>query len=189
MGVGRGDRRPIVAVAPSYPALLTLGATTTPLVDLVDFEVTKMGYYMRYFTSDARPVSLSEMEAGLRLFDPAYGITTEGDSAELRYGDGLYGVIEINRPGDGLFEDEIAEEIEQIRDNDSPNRERVIQALRNANATIAIQVIYQDRDAESTFATMNLLWKWLFANRQGLLQADGDGYYDEFGLILGTGWS
>jgi hypothetical protein len=28
------------------------------------------------------------------------------------------------------------------------------------------------------------LWRWLHANRRGLLQADGEGYYDAKGLVL-----
>ncbi len=148
-----------------------------------------MGYYMRYFVCDQRPVSLSELDAGLRSLDPAYSIVLDGKYGELRHGDGLYGLIEINFPGDDVFEKEILEEIELIKDNPDPSRDQVINALKSVKSTIAIQVFYQDRDAETTFRKLDSLWEWLFANRQGLFQADGDEYYEQSGLILETGWN
>ncbi len=61
-----------------------------------------MGYYMRYILTDDRETTLSEIETGLKQVDPDYSI---GDGETLMYGDELYGEIEINVPGDGLFED------------------------------------------------------------------------------------
>ena len=148
-----------------------------------------MAYYMRYFVTDHKSVSLADLEAGLPSLNPAYSIRAEGNTAELFHGDGLYGVIEINRPGDGLFDEEVADEIKLVEDNTSTNREKVIHALKNATLTIAVQVVYQDRDAEVTFDTLNALWGWLFANYHGVLQADGDGYYDQGGKLLETGWN
>jgi hypothetical protein len=143
-----------------------------------------MGYYLRYFVTDPKPVSILELEAGLRCFDPAYSISAEGKFGDLLHGGEVYGQIEINRPGDGLFDEEIAENIEMVEDSSSPNRERVINALRAATATVALQVVWQGRDGDATLAKIDPLWKWLFSNRQGLLQADGEGFYDESKLIL-----
>ena len=60
-----------------------------------------MGYDMRYILTDDRKTTLSEMETSLKQVDLDYSI---GDGETLMYGDELYGEIEINVPGDGLFE-------------------------------------------------------------------------------------
>jgi len=42
------------------------------------------------------------------------------------------------------------------------------------------------RTAEQTLELLSPLWEWLLANRRGLIQADGEGFYDGQHLILAT---
>ena len=56
--------------------------------------------------------------------------------------------------------------------------------LRRATAIVCLQVLWQGRDSEATFSKIDLLWQWLFLFRRGVMQADGEGFYDEDGLIV-----
>ena len=140
-----------------------------------------MGYYMRYILTDDRETTLSQIETGLKQVDPDYSI---GDGETLMYGDELYGEIEINVPGDGLFEAEVEELKEEIQDNRGMNKTTVLEALQKARAIVAVRVLWQGRETEQTLEKIDPLWEWLFDNREGLLQADGEGYYNQSRHIL-----
>lgn len=140
-----------------------------------------MGYYMRFITTDENETTLSTLEEALKQIDPAYSITASG---ELTHGDDLYGVIEINRPGDELFDEEIEELREIVEDVRGKRRADVLKTLGEATAIIAVQVLWEDRQPEATLEKLNPLWQWLFSHRTGLLQADDEGYYDARGLVL-----
>jgi hypothetical protein len=149
-----------------------------------------MGYYMRYIVTDGE-LRLVEIEEALRGTDGAYRLHqhsgTQRQSADLYHGDELYGELEINRPGDGLFEDEIAElreMVEEREESDEDGRRRVVDLLTRATGMLAVRVLWQGRDAEPTLERLDPLWRWLHDRREGLLQADSEGYYDQDGLVL-----
>ena len=151
-----------------------------------------MGYYMRFFDTSEELLSIREIEMGLKEKDPSFRVDVPKDGAGtsgiLYRDESIYAEIEINQPGDGLFENEIEEMLEFLEDASSGNRERVEDTLKNAKRTISLRVLHQDRDPNETFDGLGNLWTLLFATRKGLLQADGEGYYDENGLILEEGW-
>ena len=140
-----------------------------------------MGYDMRYILTDNREITLSQIETGLKQVDPDYSI---GDGETLMYVDELYGEIEINVPGDGLFEAEVEELKEEIKDSRGRNKTTVLEALQKAKAIVAVRVLWQGRETEQTLEKIDSLWEWLFDNREGLLQADGEGYYNQSKHIL-----
>lgn len=147
-----------------------------------------MPYRMRFFDTSAEALSLKDVEAVLKREDPAYRLEIFEDSeppaADLYFRDGVYAQIEINQPGDGLFDEEIEEMLESLFDPEDRGQKRVEQVLKTAKRTIAVQVLSQGRTSEETLSVIDPLWKWLFLTRKGLLQADGEGYYDEDELIL-----
>jgi hypothetical protein len=146
-----------------------------------------MGYYMRYVSDDDRETNISIVERALRALDAKYGVekdTAATNIGELTYDGEVYGSIEINESGEELFEEEIEELKENIGDISDRKAKTVIQALTNAKTIIAIQVLFQDRTIEETLIRIDPLWNWLFDNRKGLLQADGEGYYGKSGLVL-----
>lgn len=147
-----------------------------------------MGYYMRFFDTTDQPLPLATLDAALKQFDSAYRIQINAKATRpqgtLHHGDALYGEIEINQPGDGLFDEELQEHLEALADADEDERTEVEQTLRTARRSIVVRVLWQGRDVEPTLVRIDPLWEWLFENRTGLLQADGEGYYDEDGLIL-----
>jgi hypothetical protein len=151
-----------------------------------------MGYYMRFFDTSEKPLSIGEIESALRQVDPAYRLEAPESAkipqADLYLGDGLYAEIEINEPGDGLFEDEIAEMLQFLEDAEGKARKRVEKVLKGARRIVSVRVLWQDRESGDTLAGIDPLWKWLFSTRAGLLQADGEGYYDADDLILEESW-
>jgi hypothetical protein len=147
-----------------------------------------MGYYMRYITTDKQEITIALLESVLKQIDPQYSIanaqTTSSQSGDLMYGNEIYGQIEINSAGDNLFEEELEELKELLEDSKGKGKKIVSQTLSNAKTTVAIQVLWQERETEATLSKIDPIWKWLFANRKGLLQPDGEGYYDGTKLIL-----
>jgi hypothetical protein len=140
-----------------------------------------MGYYMRFIATDQTETKLSTLEQALKELDAGYSIAASG---ELKHGDDLYGVVEINLPGDGLFDGEIGELKEFVEEVRGRRRGDVLKTLDEARAIIAVQVLWEDRQPEATLQRLDPLWQWVISHRKGLLQADGEGYYDHSGLIL-----
>jgi hypothetical protein len=146
-----------------------------------------MGYYMRFFVTDQQSLTLDLLESALKDIDPYYAIVDRHPSKAangiLIHGEEPYGEIEINMPGDQLFADEITEFREFLGDTDGPNKQIVLDALSQARAIVAVRVLWQDRDDEDTLRRIDLLWSWLFDHHKGLMQADGEGFYDANGLV------
>lgn len=145
-----------------------------------------MGYYMRYIAADERPLSLAAISEALSLINPRYLMrpTDLDDLVEVLYDNNLYGQIEINRPGDELFEDDISAFIEMIGEASTSEERLVMMTLTAATQIIAVEMFWQGTDSEATFALFDPLWDWLFANRRGILQADTEGFYNAEGLLV-----
>jgi hypothetical protein len=147
-----------------------------------------MGYYMRFFDTSDDPLTIGAIETAIKKQDPAYRLDTPKDAeipqADLYRGESLFAQIEINQPGDDLFDAEIQEMIEFLEETEGENRKRVENVLRTARRIVSVQVLYQGRELEQTLSGIDPLWEWLFSTRKGLLQADGEGYYDRHDLIL-----
>ena len=57
-------------------------------------------------------------------------------------------------------------------------------AVGGARSLVAVQVLWDGEEADAALALLDPLWAWLFRERPGLLQADGEGFYDSERLIL-----
>lgn len=146
-----------------------------------------MGYYMRFFQTDDAPLTLTEIEAGLQAIDTGYAIegnAPEDDVGELTYAGDLYGQIEVNRVGTDLADEELGEFRERIEDDSEGDRERVLAVVAATRAILAVRVLWQGREAEPTLRRLDPLWEWLFETHEGLMHADGEGFYDEENLVL-----
>jgi hypothetical protein len=142
---------------------------------------------MRFIVIAEQDVSLGLLESALKQVDSAYLIERDEESdieGLLKCGDDVYGQIEVNLPGDDLFDGEIEELKDFVNNSEGIKRSEVLNVLSQAKAIVAIRVLDQGRESEDTLMKIDPLWRWLFANRQGLLQAGGEGYYDASGLIL-----
>jgi len=131
-----------------------------------------MSYFMRYISTDTAPITLAQLEQALQAVNSRYRIVNN----VLHLGDDVYGDLEINLPGDELFADEITELQETVSDTRSKQKRTVLETLQQATAIVAVQVLWQNREMETTLQGLDPLWTWLLAHRQGLLQVDGEGY-------------
>jgi hypothetical protein len=132
-------------------------------------------------------LNLRDVHSALQQIDSAYRVEIIPETSELQgelhYADGLYGEIEINQPGDELFDAEIQEQLESFKEVDD-NSATVATTLRAANRSVVVRVLSQGRESGDTLVRIDPLWSWLFNLRSGLLQADGEGFYDSQGIVL-----
>lgn len=143
--------------------------------------ILRMGYYMRFFVEDGRPVTLDEVANGLRGIDPGFRLEADGN---LHRADQLLGQLEINSADDELFSEEINEFLEMIEGAGSRGKEKIADRLKQVTATLSVQVLSQGRTFEQTLDLLDPLWNWLLEHRRGLVQADGEGFYDGRELVL-----
>jgi hypothetical protein len=141
-----------------------------------------MGYYLRFLSEDDRPSALGEIVSGLRNADPGFEL---GEDGGLKRGDELLAQLEVNKAGDALFETEIDELRKEAEPGGAAAR-AVTTRLESVTAVLAVRVLWQQRTAEQTLDLLGPLWEWLLANRRGLIQADGEGFYEGQELILAT---
>ncbi|MDC0935462.1 hypothetical protein OAS39_04175 [Pirellulales bacterium] len=139
-----------------------------------------MGYYMRFIVEDDTPLTLEVVDSALKTYDAQYAIRDGG----LYFEEDIYGEIEINKHGEELCNAELQELREFVEDAAVGQQDRVLENLREAKCMVVLRVLSQGRDTDSTLKVLDPLWEWLFTYRRGLLQADGEGYYDVDGLIL-----
>ena len=146
-----------------------------------------MGYYMRFIVTDEKPINLTLLQEILRAIDLEYCLDRDDDPAsevaDLMYGGDIFGEIEINRPDSEIFDEELEELRDAVNESACKGRTRVLETLDQARAIISLRVLWQGRKPEATLERIDPLWKWLFDNRDGLLQANGEGYYDKSGLV------
>jgi hypothetical protein len=130
------------------------------------------------------PMGDGDVRRAFAMEDEDYVVEGEGTDARVALDGRMLAHLTINVPGDGLFDDERAELSEYAEAGEGPGRPIVLETLANARTILAAQVLFGDRDTDETLDALGPLWSWLQDNRRGLLQADGEGYYDTDGLIL-----
>jgi len=140
-----------------------------------------MGYSMRFFVEDGQPLTFDELSSGLHGIEPEFRIEADGD---VYRGDQLVGRMEINAAGDERFQDEIDEFVEMIEATEEEGKEEVAGRLEQVTAVLAIQVSMEHRTLAQTLDLLDPLWAWLLVHRRGLVQADGEGFYQGTELIL-----
>jgi len=138
---------------------------------------------MRFLVTDAGPVNLTQLGDFLRQQDPAYAADFEATAGALRYQGVPIAGFEVNTPAEDLFHDELAELRDAAAGGTGPGRTAVEEVLRHARAIVAVQVL-GGHGLEETLERLDPVWRWFFRCRKGLLQADGEGYYDAGGRIL-----
>lgn len=139
-----------------------------------------MGYYMRFYDTDARPLRLDDIRQALREIDTNFDI----DGGFLLYSGEWHAEISIDAPGADYFDSDMRMLQSGLVAVDDPMRSYVEGVLRDAQREICLRILFGDRDLETTFSRLDVLWDWLFAHRSGLLHAEGEGFYQDETLIL-----
>ena len=148
-----------------------------------------MGYSMRFYDTDTRPLFVSEIRAGLREIDPQFDIDDANDalgSGYLTHAGALYAEISIDGPDAEYFNYDWSADCLRVSvaNEHTAGKHRVEAVLRGAQRMVHVRVRWGGRDAETTLSRLDVLWDWLFTNRSGLLYAEGEGFYEDEELIL-----
>lgn len=125
---------------------------------------------MRYFADSA--VALKPISAALKGVDPQFKI----DGGELTRGNELLAEIEINSARTDLFDEELASKINALEHVASPAAHHVINRLRGTQSIVIVRVV--DGDPAVTWERLGPLWSMLPTISTGLMQLDGQGFYD-----------
>jgi hypothetical protein len=141
-----------------------------------------VGYYLRFLCEDGQPLVLDEIMSGLRDADPGFELDTDG---RLTRGDELLAQLELTDATGRLFDAEIGELQQLARQGGLPGQ-AIARRLESVRAVLAVGVLWQERTADRTLDLLSPLWEWLLTNRHGLIQADGEGFYEGQELILHT---
>ncbi|HUC25786.1 MAG TPA: hypothetical protein VMA73_24015 [Streptosporangiaceae bacterium] len=142
-----------------------------------------MSYLLRFLCEDGRPLALDGILAGLQGGDPDFRLDGDGT---LTRGHERLAQMEVNTGADDLFDEEISE-LREEAGREGAAAGVVMRRLGSVTAILTVALLWQDRTAEQTLDLLSPLWDWLLENRDGLLHADGEGFYDGRDLILATG--
>lgn len=142
-----------------------------------------MSYHLRFLVTDPGPLDLDDLVTSLRAANRKYRLEVREGSGTLRLGTEVVGDIQLITQDDEAFEDQLAELEEAASEGSGRGEARVADALATVQTIFAIAVSGQVQGRES-LESLDPVWEWLFDSREGLLQADGEGYYDEEGLIF-----
>jgi hypothetical protein len=144
----------------------------------------RMSFRVRYYITDEDDLSLVDLQIGLQEFDPAYSVPHEDDAGEVHYAGEPYAEVEINRRGEELFDEEMEETIDSVALTGGPRAQHILDTLRAAQQVVVLKILYQGRDPEQTLTRIDPVPVWLMMNREGLLQVDGEGFYEGEELIF-----
>lgn len=142
-----------------------------------------MSYHLRFLVTDPGPLDLDDLVTSLRAANRKYRLEVREGSGTLRLGTEVVGDIQLITQNDEAFEDQLAELEEAASEGSGRGEARVADALATVQTIFAVAVSGQVQGRES-LESLDPVWEWLFDSREGLLQADGEGYYDEEGLIF-----
>ncbi len=74
-----------------------------------------------------------------------------------------------------MFDDDVADFVEELEKQDDPNKALPLQVLASATGMVVINL---KRDGYDNYERVKPMLNWLFEHRAGLLQIDLDGFYD-----------
>lgn len=142
-----------------------------------------MSYHLRFLITDPGELDLDDLRTSLRAVNRKYRLDIEDGSGALRLGNEVIGQVRLTTPEDDGFEDELAGLEEAASEGSGAGEARVADALATVQIILAVEVPGKVHGREA-LESLDPVWEWLFGNREGLLQADNEGYYDEDGLIF-----
>ncbi|MEL7150038.1 MAG: hypothetical protein AAGK71_04860 [Pseudomonadota bacterium] len=141
-----------------------------------------MSYYLRFISEDTLP-SVPELVERWRGLEALQFAEIDAGAATIEDEGGVIASIEINRPGDGMFDDELAELCEDVEAAEGAG-DAILQTLKAAKATLVFEVLFGDNGFEAPLLQLDPLVASLQTWYKGLLQADGEGFFRGKDLIL-----
>ncbi|MCK6577071.1 MAG: hypothetical protein L6Q98_03075 [Anaerolineae bacterium] len=142
-----------------------------------------MGDFLRFLAIQDCDLTLIALESLFRRRDSQFSIRVEAaapTNGELLHGSSVLADIEINRPGEQIFDEDITDLIEMLEGIDEAG-DRVVARLGMVKIMVALQLT---EEGHASFDLIDPLWDLLFETCDGLLQVDDEGYYDSEGVVL-----
>ncbi len=139
---------------------------------------------MRFVFGDGPAPALDVIGGVLRAQDPACEVlidALEPVYADLLFDGELYAELEINAPGDDLFDEDVEELALELGKQDDPNAAIPLALLRRAQGMLVLHVL---RAGHEDFARLEPLFDWLYSTRDGLLQVDQEGFFNQNGRVV-----
>src|ERR1051325_521760 len=123
--------------------------------------------YVRYFAES--PVSLKALSAAIKSIEPAYKI----DGGDLMRGTDVLAEVGIDSAGTDMFVEDLSAWLATIDRVGSQAAQWVGTRLRSTQSIVAVRV-----DAAVEWNLLDPLWTSLANLSTGLMQVDGQGFYD-----------
>ena len=146
-----------------------------------------MSFYLRFISESEQIVTLKQLQAALPEIGTRYRLDIDADDnvyGELFYDDDLVAQVELNLPDDEIFEEDLEELVEFIHYSKSEHQEQVLDLLNSARFVLAVRPLWAGDDPEPTLDKLEPLWDWMFKAYRGLLQIDGEGFYNHAGILI-----
>lgn len=143
-----------------------------------------MTLHMRFLITDPGTVDLAELAKSLRATNRRYQCEFQARGGTVTLGGDKVAAIEIYTPKDGTFDDELAELEEIASEGSGAGEAKVADTLATVQTIFAAELPGKAKGRDGSREALEPVWEWLFSNRQGLLQVDSEGYYDDEGLIF-----
>jgi hypothetical protein len=132
-----------------------------------------MSYYVRYFAET--PVAIKALGAALKSMAPEYKI----DGGDLMRGADVLAEVGIDSAGSDLFVEELGGKLAEVEQLAGQAAQWVGGRLRNTQSIIAVRI-----DPAVNWDLLAPLWAAMTSMSTGLMQVDGQGFYDGANLIL-----
>lgn len=150
-----------------------------------------MSYFLRFLSTDRDPLTAEAVEQALKDVDPRYELRqpelASATLSDLYFDGGLYAQLDLNTVEDDIVREAVDRLARELEGRQGEAAARVRGVLERTRVVVLAEVLSQHRDRAETLERIEPLWRWLFAQREGLLQTDGEGYRDAAGPVLAEG--
>lgn len=146
-----------------------------------------MSHFLRFLCTDEAALTAEQVERALKGVDERYELRdpeiASATLTDLFFDGELLAELDINTADDEIVRAEIRKLSDRLPASDGERARRVRDTLDRTRWLVAAEM-FQHRDRTETRQRLEPLWRWLFGERRGLLQVDGEGYRDADGLVL-----
>lgn len=143
-------------------------------------------YTLRFLGTDARPLDFASLSAAVQRVDPRFRLVANPAAVtrEARLMLGRQALASLSLGPRARFTEQLEDLAERVREQAGRAGEGVLQRLSEVKWVLLVEMLGGGIDAEATLDRLDPLVSWVMAERAGLLQVDGEGFYDTGGPLL-----
>jgi len=145
-----------------------------------------MSLTLRFLGTDPRTLTFPALASALQRADARFKLTANPAAVtrEARLHYGRAAVASLTLGPRQHFEAQLADLRERVAEQAGRAAEPVLRQLDGVQWVLLMELTGSGIDAEATLARLDPLVSWVMAERVGLLQVDGEGFYDASGPLL-----